>query len=203
MQASKTEKGIRLLLESIGENTNRTGLLETPARTARMYEEIFGGYNANVREILSKRFPVNENPDENPGDSQSANSDIACDAGIVLEKNITFYSMCEHHMLPFYGHAHIAYIPRNEVVGISKLARLTEAFARRLQIQEQLTGQILQSLDEHLQPRGTMVVIEAEHMCMTMRGIKKPGSRTVTVRASGLFIENNDLKTQVWEMLKA
>ena len=106
-------------------------------------------------------------------------------------------------MLPFYGHAHIAYIPRNEVVGISKLARLTEAFARRLQIQEQLTGQILQSLDEHLQPRGTMVVIEAEHMCMTMRGIKKPGSRTVTVRASGLFIENNDLKTQVWEMLKA
>lgn len=199
MQASKTEKGIRLLLESIGENTNRTGLLETPARTARMYEEIFGGYNADVREILSKRFPVNENP----GDSQSANSDIACDAGIVLEKNITFYSMCEHHMLPFYGHAHIAYIPRNEVVGISKLARLTEAFARRLQIQEQLTGQILQSLDEHLQPRGTMVVIEAEHMCMTMRGIKKPGSRTVTVRASGLFIENNDLKTQVWEMLKA
>ena len=135
MQASKTEKGIRLLLESIGENTNRTGLLETPARTARMYEEIFGGYNADVREILSKRFPVNENPDENPGDSQSANSDIACDAGIVLEKNITFYSMCEHHMLPFYGHAHIAYIPRNEVVGISKLARLTEAFARRLQIQ--------------------------------------------------------------------
>lgn len=203
MQASKTEKGIRLLLESIGENTNRTGLLETPARTARMYEEIFGGYNADVREILSKRFPVNENPDENPDDSQSANSDIACDAGIVLEKNITFYSMCEHHMLPFYGHAHIAYIPRNEVVGISKLARLTEAFARRLQIQEQLTGQILQSLDEHLQPRGTMVVIEAEHMCMTMRGIKKPGSRTVTVRASGLFIENNDLKTQVWEMLKA
>ena len=203
MQASKTEKGIRLLLESIGENTNRTGLLETPARTARMYEEIFGGYNADVREILSKRFPVNENPDENPGDSQSANSDFACDAGIVLEKNITFYSMCEHHMLPFYGHAHIAYIPRNEVVGISKLARLTEAFARRLQIQEQLTGQILQSLDEHLQPRGTMVVIEAEHMCMTMRGIKKPGSRTVTVRASGLFIENNDLKTQVWEMLKA
>lgn len=199
MQASKTEKGIRLLLESIGENTNRTGLLETPARTARMYEEIFGGYNADVREIMSKRFPVNENP----GDSQSANSDIACDAGIVLEKNITFYSMCEHHMLPFYGHAHIAYIPRNEVVGISKLARLTEAFARRLQIQEQLTGQILQSLDEHLQPRGTMVVIEAEHMCMTMRGIKKPGSRTVTVRASGLFIENNDLKTQVWEMLKA
>lgn len=199
MQASKTEKGIRLLLESIGENTNRTGLLETPARTARMYEEIFGGYNADVREILSKRFPVNENP----GDSQSANSDIACDAGIVLEKNITFYSMCEHHMLPFYGHAHIAYIPRNEVVGISKLARLTEAFARRLQIQEQLTGQILQSLDEHLQPRGTMVVIEAEHMCMTMRGIKKPGSRTVTVRASGLFIENNDLKTQVWEMLKS
>ena len=157
----KIKQAVKLLLEGIGEDTGREGLKETPERIARMYEEIYGGMDEDAAEHLKKTFHVENNE-------------------IVMEKDITFYSTCEHHLLPFYGKAHIAYIPDGKVVGLSKLARTVEAFARRLQIQEQLTGQIADALMEHLKPKGVRVMIEAEHMCMTMRGIKKPGSQTVT-----------------------
>ena len=120
---------------------------------------------------------------------------------MVLEKDITFYSTCEHHMLPFYGKVHIAYVPDGKVVGLSKLARTVEVFARRLQIQEQLTGQIADALMEHMQPKGVMVMIEAEHMCMTMRGIRKPGTKTVTVVTRGVFDGSEALQNSFYRML--
>ena len=167
MDKEKIEAGVRLILEGIGEDPHREGLLDTPDRIARMYEEIFGGLTLTAEEPLSKTFHVKDN-------------------AMVLEKDITFYSTCEHHLLPFYGKAHIAYIPKGEVVGLSKLARTVEVFARRLQLQEQLTGQIADALEKELNPKGVMVMIEAEHMCMTMRGIKKPGSQTVTIVKRGI-----------------
>ena len=164
----KIEEAVKLLLEGIGEDVDREGLADTPNRIARMYEEIYKGMGEDPAKHLSRTFTVESNE-------------------IVLEKDITFYSTCEHHMLPFYGKAHIAYIPDGKVVGLSKLARTVEVFARRLQLQEQLTGQIADALMEHMQPKGALVMIEAEHMCMTMRGIKKPGSQTVTVARRGIF----------------
>lgn len=178
----KIKQGVRLLLEGIGEDPSREGLADTPDRVARMYGEIFGGMEENAGEHLSKVF-------------------TADNAGIVLERDITFYSTCEHHLMPFYGKAHIAYLPRGKVVGLSKLARTVEVYARRLQIQEQMTGQIADAAMEHLQPEGVMVVLEAEHMCMTMRGIKKPGSSTVTVAVRGAF-EDNALQEQVYRMMR-
>lgn len=156
---------------------NREGLRETPERIARMYEEICGGMTEDAGKHLQKTFSVS-------------------DSGIVMEKDIVFYSMCEHHMLPFYGKAHIAYIPDGKVVGLSKLARTVEVFAKRLQIQEQMTAQIADAIMEHLSPKGVMVVIEAEHMCMTMRGVKKPGSLTETMAVRGEFKENTELQKQ-------
>ena len=179
---SKIEEGVRLLLEGIGENADREGLRETPRRIARMYEEIFGGMDEDPMVPLSKQFQAEG-------------------AGIVLEKDITFYSTCEHHLMPFFGKAHVAYLPDGKVVGLSKLARTVEVFARRLQIQEQLTGQIADALMEHMQPKGAMVMIEAEHMCMTMRGIKKPGSKTVTTAARGVFETDAQLRERFWHML--
>ena len=179
----KIKEGVRLLLEGIGEDVNREGLLETPDRIARMCQEIFGGMQEDAGAHLSKVFTVNN--DE-----------------MVLEKDITFYSVCEHHLLPFYGKAHVAYIPDGKVVGLSKLARTVEVYARRPQIQEQMTGQIADAIMEHLAPKGAMVVVEAEHMCMTMRGIKKPGSKTVTVACRGAFVENEGLQNRFFQMLK-
>ena len=179
----KIEEGIRLLLEGIGENPDREGLKDTPDRVARMYEELCSGMNMSPKEHLSKTFTCdNEN--------------------VVIEKDITFYSTCEHHMLPFYGKAHVAYIPNGEVVGISKLARTVEIYARRLQIQEQLTAQVADALMEQLKPKGVMVMMEAEHMCMTMRGIKKPGSKTMTVITRGEFKNNIELQKQFLAMVK-
>ena len=178
----KIKQGVKLLLEGIGEDPSREGLVDTPDRVARMYEEIFGGMEETADEHLSKVF-------------------TADNAGIVLEKDITFYSTCEHHLMPFYGKAHIAYLPRGKVVGLSKLARTVEVYARRLQIQEQMTGQIADAVMEHLQPEGVMVILEAEHMCMTMRGVKKPGSKTVTVAVRGAF-EDNALQEQVYHMMR-
>ena len=178
----KVEQAIRLLLEGIGEDTEREGLKETPARIARMYEELMAGMEEDAAVHLSKTFT-----------SQNT--------GIVLEKDITFYSMCEHHMLPFYGKAHVAYIPDGKVVGLSKLARTVEVFARRAQIQEKLTAQIADALEEHLNPAGVMIMLEAEHMCMTMRGIKKPGSKTVTVVTRGVFENNQLLQNQFMNMV--
>ena len=179
----KIKAGVRLLLEGMGEDVSREGLIETPDRIARMYNEIFGGMSEDPGQHLSKRFHVDNNE-------------------MVLEKDITFYSMCEHHMLPFYGKAHIAYIPDGTVVGLSKIARTVEVFARRLQLQEQLTAQIADAFMEYLNPHGVMVMIEAEHMCMTMRGIKKPGTKTVTVVTRGVFDDNEKLQNRFYRMLE-
>ena len=179
----KIKQAVKLLLEGIGEDTGREGLKETPERIARMYEEIYGGMDEDAAEHLKKTFHVENNE-------------------IVMEKDITFYSTCEHHLLPFYGKAHIAYIPDGKVVGLSKLARTVEAFARRLQIQEQLTGQIADALMEHLNPKGVLVMIEAEHMCMTMRGIKKPGSQTMTIVKRGAFLDNPELTNLFFQMIR-
>ena len=179
----KIEEGIRLLLEGIGEDAGREGLLETPERIARMYEELFAGMDQDAAEPLSRQFEVSE-------------------AGIVLEKDITFYSMCEHHMLPFFGKAHVAYLPDGRVAGLSKLARTVEVYARRLQLQERLTAQVADALMEHLKPKGVMVLLEAEHMCMTMRGVKKPGSRTVTVVTRGAFETDAALRESFYRMLE-
>lgn len=179
----KVEAAISLLLEGIGEDVDREGLLETPARIAKMCEEIYGGLSEDVSEHLSKRF-------------QASNNEM------VLEKDITLYSMCEHHLLPFYGVAHVAYIPNGEVVGLSKLARTVEVFARRPQIQEQLTAQIADALMVNLKPNGVMVVIEAEHMCMTMRGVKKPGTKTITYVCRGEFEQQPELRNTVFSLIK-
>lgn len=179
----KIRKAVRLLLEGIGEDPDRDGLADTPDRVARMYGEIFSGMDADGSEPLAKVFRVD-------------NSEM------VLEKDIVFYSMCEHHMMPFYGKAHIAYIPDGKVLGLSKLARTVEIYARRLQLQERMTGQIADAVVEHLSPRGVMVVLEAEHMCMTMRGVKKPGSRTVSMAVRGVFEENAGLQERFFQMLK-
>ena len=179
----KIKDAIRLLLEGIGEDVNREGLIETPDRIARMYEEICGGMEEDAATHLSKVFHVDTNE-------------------MVMEKDITFYSTCEHHMLPFYGKVHIAYIPDGKVVGLSKLARTVEVYARRLQLQEQLTGQIADALMTHMQPKGVMVMIEAEHMCMTMRGVQKPGTKTVTTIVRGVFAEDYSLQQTFLQMVK-
>ena len=179
----KVEQAIRLLLEGIGEDPDREGLAETPDRIARMYEEIYGGMDEDAGKHLSKTFTVDSHE-------------------MVIEKDITFYSTCEHHLLPFYGKAHLAYIPDGKVVGLSKLARTVEVFARRLQLQEQLTGQIADALMEYMQPKGAIVMIEAEHMCMTMRGIKKPGSRTVTYVTRGIFEKDTELQNRFFQMVR-
>ena len=183
MDQEKIKAGVRLLLEGMGEDVNREGLIETPDRIARMYTEIFGGIYEDAGHHLSKRFHVDNNE-------------------MVLEKDITFYSTCEHHMLPIYGKAHIAYIPNGTVVGLSKIARTVEVFAKRLQLQEQLTAQIADAFMEHLEPQGVMVMVEAEHMCMTMRGIKKPGSKTVTVVTRGVFENDTVLQNRFFQMVR-
>ena len=179
----KIRQAVRLLLEGIGEDPQREGLLETPDRIARMYEELCYGINEDASEHLQKTFHVENNE-------------------MVVEKDITFYSLCEHHLLPFYGKVHIAYIPDGKVAGLSKLARTVEVFARRLQLQERFTVEIADALMEYLQPKGVMVMVEAEHMCMTMRGIKKPGSQTVTIVKRGEFLENKELEDTFFRMVK-
>ena len=178
----KIEEAVKLLLEGIGEDVNREGLKETPARIARMYEEIFSGMDESSEIFLAKRFHVENND-------------------VVMEKDIVFYSMCEHHLLPFYGKAHVAYIPNGEVVGLSKLARTVETFAKRPQLQERMTNQIADAIMEQLGAKGVMVMLEAEHMCMTMRGIKKPGSRTVTCVKRGEVETNDSLVRDFYQML--
>ena len=179
---TKVKEGVRLLLEGIGEDVDREGLRETPERIARMYEQIFAGMEENAATHLSKTFAVASNE-------------------IVMVKDITFYSICEHHLMPFYGKAHIAYLPDGKVVGLSKLARTVEVYARRPQIQEQMTIQIVEAVMEHLKPQGVMVLLEAEHMCMTMRGVEKPGSRTVTMASRGCFQEKSELQELFFKML--
>lgn len=184
MDQEKIKQGVRLLLEGIGEDITREGLLETPDRIARMCEQIYGGLYEDPAQHLAKQF-------------QAVNNNM------VLEKDITFYSVCEHHLLPFYGKAHVAYIPNGTVAGLSKLARTVEVFARRPQIQENMTAQIADALEQHLHPRGVMVMLEAEHLCMTMRGVQKPGSTTVTTIVRGVFAEDANLRQMFLQMVRA
>ncbi len=168
----KVEAAIKLLLEGIGEDPTREGLLETPARVARMYGEIAGGMDQSAEEHLSKTFAVASND-------------------LVIERDITFYSLCEHHLLPFYGKAAIGYIPNGRVAGLSKL----------LQLQEQLCAQVADALMDYLAPQGAIVLIEAEHMCMTMRGVQKPGTKTVTLARRGVFETDPSLEERFFRML--
>ena len=183
MDKEKIMQGVRLILEGVGEDINREGLIETPERVAGMYEEIFAGIKQEAGEHLNKTFSV-----EN--------------SNMVLEKDIHFYSTCEHHLMPFFGYAHIAYIPNGRVVGISKLARTVEVFAKRPQIQEKMTAQIADAIMENLDTKGVMVAVEAEHTCMTMRGVKKPGTKTFSYVARGVFDEDSELKSTFFNMIK-
>lgn len=178
----KIEQAVRMLLEAIGENPNREGLRETPERVARMYEEIFGGGDEGPRESLAKQF--NEDHHE-----------------MVLVKDIPFFSMCEHHFMPFFGKAHVAYIPNGHVVGISKLARVVESFARRPQVQERMTSQIADIIVEELKPQGVAVVCEAVHTCMTMRGVKKPGASVITSAMRGGFRNRISTRNEVLALI--
>lgn len=182
MDREKIIAGARLILEGIGEDLDREGLLETPDRVARMYEEIFEGLGKNAKDILEKTFTVESND-------------------LVLEKDITYFSMCEHHLVPFYGKAHIAYIPKGKVAGLSKLARTVELYAKKPQLQERLTTEIADAIMEYLDAEGVMVVIEGEHICMTMRGVKKPGTKTLTTTYRGVFKENSDLRREVMTLI--
>jgi GTP cyclohydrolase I len=170
---ARIERAIREILSAIGEDPNREGLRETPKRVARMYEEIFGGLREDPSQYLRTTFEADH--DE-----------------MVMVRDIPMYSACEHHLLPWIGRAHVAYIPNDDgrVTGLSKLARLVDAYAKRPQVQERLTSQIADELNRSLQPKGCMVVVEAEHLCMTMRGIRKPGATTVTSAVRGLFRDN-------------
>lgn len=169
MDLAKIERGVRLILEGAGEDPKRPGIRETPTRVAHMFAEILGG--------------IYENPERHLEAIQHEHHDE-----MVLIKNIPLYSMCEHHMLPFAGVAHVAYIPKDgRIVGLSKIVRVVDGLSRRLQVQERLTKQIADLINEHLQPLGVMVVIEAEHMCMSMRGAKKPKAVTVTSAVRGSF----------------
>ncbi len=176
---------MRTLLAYTGDDPNREGLLETPARVVRSFDEFFAGYGQDPAEVLAKTFTEVEGYDE-----------------IVCVRDITLQSHCEHHMVPFLGVAHVAYLPDKRVVGLSKLARLVELFARRLQIQEKLTVQIADAIDLVLEPRGVAVVIEAEHQCMTTRGIRKPGAMTVTSRMTGVFRDNEATRREVLAMIR-
>jgi GTP cyclohydrolase I len=177
-------EAVRTLIAWAGDDPTREGLLETPHRVTKAYGEFFAGYEQDPKEILQKTFKEVGGYDD-----------------IVLVKDIPFSSHCEHHMVPFVGKAHIAYLPHDGVVGISKLARLVEVFARRLQVQENLTAQIIDAINEHLNPRGAAVMLEAEHMCMTMRGVRAHGASTVTQRFTGVFAEDRNEQDRFFAMV--
>jgi GTP cyclohydrolase I len=168
----RIQRAVREILAAIGEDPDRDGLLDTPRRVAKAYAEMFAGLHQDAGEVLSTSFDLNHQE-------------------LVLVKDIPFYSTCEHHLVPFHGAAHVGYIPSEEgrVTGLSKLARLVEVYARRPQVQERLTTQIVDAMMEHLKPKGAIVVIECEHMCMSMRGIRKPGAKTVTSAVRGQIRE--------------
>lgn len=184
MDKSKIESAVKNLLEAIGEDVNRTGLLETPERVANMCAEIFSGYNDDPKKYL-KTFIDDDQHEE-----------------LVIVKDIPMYSVCEHHLLPFTGVAHIAYIPKNgKILGLSKFARIVSCFARRLQVQERLTAQIADFLYDNLEPYGVAVIIEAEHLCMTMRGIKAAGARTQTSALRGSMKSDPQIRSEIMSLL--
>lgn len=181
----EAEAAVRTLLRWAGDNPDREGLRDTPRRVVNAYEEFFSGYRESADEVLSKVFEEVEGYDD-----------------LVLVRDIPFTSHCEHHVVPFVGKAHIAYYPNGGVVGLSKLARLVEIFARRLQTQEAMTAQIAAAIDEALAPRGVAVMVEAEHMCMSMRGVMKQGSSTVTMQFSGVFRDDPAEQAHFYTLLR-
>lgn len=180
----KIARAVKMILEAIGEDLDREGLRATPQRVAKMYAEVFAGIDLNPREHLQTCFC--EKHDE-----------------MILVKDIPFYSMCEHHLLPFYGKAHVAYIPdQGRVVGLSKLLRVTDIVARRPQLQERLTSNVADIIMDELKPKGVVVVVEAEHLCMSIRGIKKPGAITITSAVRGLFRTNPSSRGEVFSLIE-
>ncbi|MBQ9334346.1 MAG: GTP cyclohydrolase I FolE [Lachnospiraceae bacterium] len=178
----KIKQAIKMILEGIGEDPEREGLAGTPDRVARMYGEIFAGMDDDPANYLSRTFSA-EGTD------------------MVVEREIPFYSMCEHHLMPFFGHAYIGYIPKDRVVGLSKLARAVDVYAKRPQIQEQMTAQIADAIYEDLDCAGVIVVLKAEHMCMSMRGVKKGGTLTVTEARRGVFESDHGLEERFFRMI--
>jgi len=184
MDKKKIEKAVRMILEAVGENLSRKDIVDTPRRVAEMYEEILAGKKLNPEKELEVVFEKEH--DE-----------------IILLKNIPLYSICEHHLLPFIGKAHVAYIPKgNMITGLSKLARVVEIYSRRLQVQEHLTTEIVDIIMKKLKPKGAMVIIEAEHLCMSMRGVKKPGIVTVTSAVRGIFRTNEKTRAEALALIK-
>ena len=183
---AKVEQGIRLILEGIGEDADRGGLRETPARVARMYREIFAGIGRDASELVT----VVEGADHDE---------------LIMVRDIPLFSMCEHHLIPFSGRAHVAYIPNRdqEITGLSKIARVVDLLAKRPQVQERLTTEIAEALDRALSPRGVFVVIEAEHLCMGMRGVRKPGSRTVTSAVRGQFQSSPSSRAEALSLIRS
>ncbi len=180
----KIELAVKMILEAIGEDPDREGLLDTPKRVARMYEEVFQGLDQNPDDYFATVF--GEDHEE-----------------LVLVKDIPFYSMCEHHLVPFFGVAHVGYIPKDgKVTGLSKLARAVEAVSRRPQLQERITSTIADSIMKSLHPYGVIVVVEAEHMCMTMRGVKKPGSKTITSAVRGIFETDATVRSEALHLIR-
>jgi len=181
----KIAKAIKLFLEGIGENPNRKGLLETPARVARMCDEIYAGLDKSIVPTRIIKPLISEEHDE-----------------MILLKDIPFYSICEHHLLPFIGRAHVAYLPnKGRISGVSKLARVVDTFSKRPQLQERLTVGIAETIMKALKPKGVMVIVEAEHLCMTMRGIKKPGSRMTTSVVRGVFRNNPATRAEAMNLI--
>jgi GTP cyclohydrolase I len=180
----RIEQAVRMIIESIGDDPNRDGLRDTPRRVARMYAELFSGLDSDPEAVL-ERFPGEDHEE------------------LVLVKDISMFSVCEHHFLPVVGKAHVAYIPRRGVItGLSKLARVVDGFARRPQLQERLTTQIADAIMSGLEPHGVLVIVEAEHMCMTMRGVNKPGTKTVTSAVRGIFERNAKTRTEALALIK-
>ncbi|WP_029040806.1 GTP cyclohydrolase I FolE [Cucumibacter marinus] len=182
---AEAEEAVRTLLAWAGDDPDREGLIDTPRRVAAAYEELFAGYSLSPAEVLDRRFEEVGGYDD-----------------VVLVRDIPFFSHCEHHVVPFFGKVHIAYLPTDGVVGLSKLARLTDIFAKRLQTQENLTAQILDAVNEHINPRGAAVMIEAEHMCMSMRGVQKSGVSTVTHRFTGIFAEEIEQQQRFFSLVR-
>lgn len=184
MDKAKIERAVRDILEAIGEDPDREGLMDTPKRIARMYEEIFAGLKANPKDHLEVYFQEEKHEE------------------LVLVKDIPFYSVCEHHLVPFYGKAHIGYIPKGgKLTGLSKLARVLDTVSKRPQLQERLTATVADAIVEKLHPYGVIVVVEAEHMCMTMRGIKKPGSKTLTSAVRGIFQDDAKVRAEAMALI--
>ncbi|MGM0688513.1 MAG: GTP cyclohydrolase I FolE [Bacillota bacterium] len=185
MDKGKIIKAVEMILEAVGEDLNREGLRGTPQRVANMYTELFSGLQEDANSHLKTCF-IEDGHDE-----------------IVLVKDISFYSMCEHHLLPFYGKAHVAYLPsKGRIVGLSKLVRVIESVSRRPQLQERLTSNVADIITEELKPKGVVVVVEAEHLCMSIRGVGKPGSITVTSAVRGLFRRNPSSRVEVFSLIK-